>query len=299
MVRFKIKVPASTANLGAGFDTLGIALNLYNEVEIIEAEEDKIETYPKNKSLEILENNLFYKVFKETLEFLNIKNKKFLIKQYNYIPISRGLGSSASVIVAGIVSAFYIANKNLDTNLFFKLAYKYENHPDNLIPAWKGGFIVSAKTEYGTYFNKLYFPENLKFVAIIPELELSTEEARRVLPQQISLKDAVFNIQRVALFLSSLEKGNYELLKIAMEDRLHQPYRKKLIPNFDKVIENAYKAGALGVSLSGAGSTIIAIAKDNFESIGKAMKEAFNEVNIKSEYKILSIDTDGAKIEEI
>jgi len=296
---FKTKIPASTANLGAGFDTLGIALNLYNEIIIERSDKTVIETYPRNPKFENPEKNLFYVVLKETLEFLGKKDENFYIKQYNNIPISRGLGSSAAVIVGGIITAFHIAKRELTDELFFKLAYKYENHPDNLIPAWKGGFIVSTKTEEATYYNKLDFPEELSFVAIVPELELSTEDARRVLPKEVPLKDAVFNIQRVALFLSALQLGKYELLKVAMEDRLHQPYRKQLIPGFDDVISSAYDKGALGVSLSGAGSTIIAIARDNLDEIGKAMKDAFNKQGIKSDYKILKTDKDGAKVEEI
>jgi len=295
----QVRVPASSANLGAGFDTLGVALNLYNEIIIDKSDKTVIETYPKNIKFENPENNLFYKVLKDTLNFLGKKDENFYIKQYNNIPISRGLGSSASVIVGGIVSAFHLAKENLTEKLFFRLAYKYENHPDNLIPAWKGGFITSVKTEDGTYYNKLEFPDELKFIAIIPEIELSTEDARKVLPKEVPLKDAVFNIQRVGIFLSALQNRNYEMLKIGMEDKLHQPYRKSLIPGFDSVVENAYKNGALGVSLSGAGSTIIAIAKDSFDSIGNAMKEAFSKFNVNSEYKILKIDKNGAQVEEV
>jgi len=295
----KVKVPASTANLGAGFDTLGIALNLYNEIEIKESDRTIIETIPQNPNLEIPDKNLFYIVLKNTLKFLGKNVENFYIKQYNKIPISRGLGSSASIIVGAILSAFYIANEKLTDDLFFKIAYKYENHPDNLLPAWKGGFITSVKTDEKTYFNKLDFPNDLKFVAVIPDLELSTEEARKVLPKTVDIKDAIFNIQRVALFISAIQNRKYDLLKIAVEDKLHQPYRKKLIPNFDEVVESAYREGALAVYLSGAGSTIIAISDKNFNQIGKSMQNAFAKAGINSQYKILEIERDGAKVGEI
>jgi len=296
----KVKVPASTANLGAGFDTLGIALNLYNEIEVnTNTDFIKIETYPKNENLEIPEKNLFYIVLKDTLKFLGKNVENLHIKQYNNIPISRGLGSSASIITGAILTAFHIAGKKLTEDLFFNIAYKYENHPDNLLPAWKGGFIASAKTEKKTYFNKIAFPKELKFIAIIPDIELSTEEARKVLPKTVDIKDAIFNIQRVALFISAIQNKRYDLLKIAVEDRLHQPYRKKLIPGFDEVVNEAYKEGALAVYLSGAGSTIIAISDKNFENIAQAMQDTFAKVEINSQYKILEIDEDGAKIEEV
>jgi len=293
-----IKVPASTANLGAGFDTLGIALNLYNEFYIEESEEDEIITIPKNSEFENPEKNLFFRVLKDVLKMYGEEHRRFKVKQINRIPISRGLGSSASVIVGGIVAGFKILDKNLDDKTFFDIAYRYENHPDNLIPAYKGGFITALKDGDKTYYQKLFFPDEIKFIVVIPDFELSTEEARKVLPENIPLKDAIFNIQRVALFISALQNRKYELLKIAMEDRLHQPYRKKLIPEFDNVIRNAYSNGALGVSLSGAGSSIVALAKENFDAIGKAMVDTFSKVGIKAEYKILEKDDRGVYLTE-
>ncbi len=296
-MKIKVKVPASTANLGAGFDTLGIALSLYNEIYLEESDKDEIITIPKIEEFENPEKNLFFKVFKETLKINGEDEIKFKVKQIVNIPVSRGLGSSASVIVAGIVAGYKILNKELSDEDFFKIAYKFENHPDNLLPTFKGGFITALKEENETYYQKLYFPDELKFIVVIPDLELSTEEARKVLPRTVPLKDAVFNLQRVALFISSLQNRKYDLLKVAMEDKLHQPYREKLIPNFYKVIDNAYREGALGVSLSGAGSSIVAISNRNFERIGEAMREAFSEVGISSDYKILEIDKKGVEVE--
>ena len=294
----KIKVPASTANLGAGFDTLGIALSLYNEIYLEESDSNEIETEPKIKKFENPDKNLFFRVLEETLKQNGEFNKKFKIKQINNIPISRGLGSSASVIVAGIVAGYKVLNMDLTDEEFFKIAYRFENHPDNLLPSFKGGFITALKDGDKTYYQKLYFPDELKFIVVIPELELSTEDARKVLPESIPLKDAIFNLQRVALFISALQNKRFDLLKVAMEDRLHQPYREKLIPNFYKVIESAYDKGALGVSLSGAGSSIVAIARDNFAEIGEAMQNSFLEAGINSEYKILEIDKKGVEVAE-
>ncbi|RUM48703.1 MAG: homoserine kinase [Hydrogenothermus sp.] len=296
MKALRIKVPATSANLGAGFDTLGIALNLYNEFIVEENDSIEIETYPKFPEFENPDKNLFVKVLKTTCQFLGNEFHGVKVKQIINIPVSRGLGSSATAIVAGILAGFYANKKQPTDKEFFKIAYQFEPHPDNLLPAWKGGLITACIEGENTYYSKIPFPKDIKAVVVVPDFELSTEKARSVLPENISIKDAVYNIQRVSLFISALVNKNYELLKIAMNDKLHQPYRKQLIPNFDKVIKRALENGALGVSLSGAGSCMIALAKENFDKIGSGMVKAFNEVNISAEYKILEINEEGSKI---
>ena len=293
----KVKVPATTANLGAGFDTFGLALTLYNEFEVEEADGVFIESYPENKFLKNPENNLFIKVVKYLCEAEGKKFHGAKLKQTVTIPVARGLGSSATAIVAGILTGFAVHKKPLTDEEFFKVAYLFEPHPDNLLPAWKGGFITALKTEDKTYYSKIDFPQELKAVVVIPDFELSTELARSVLPKEIPLKDAVFNIQRASLFIRALQEKRFDLLKVAMEDRLHQPYRKSLIPNFDKVIQYAYDSGAVGASLSGAGSTMLALALDDFDKIGQAMVSAFSEAGINAKYLVLDVDTEGAKVE--
>jgi len=293
----KVKVPATTANLGAGFDTFGLALTLYNEFEVEEADGVFIESYPENEFLKNPENNLFIKVVKYLCEAEGKTFHGAKLKQTVNIPVARGLGSSATAIVAGILTGFAVHKKPLTDEEFFKVAYLFEPHPDNLLPAWKGGLIAALKTEDKTYYSKIDFPKELKAVVVIPDFELSTELARSVLPKEIPLKDAVFNIQRVSLFIRALQEKRFDLLKVAMEDRLHQPYRKSLIPNFDKVIQYAYDSGAVGASLSGAGSTMLALALDNFDKIGQAMVSAFSEAGINAKYLVLDVDTEGAKVE--
>jgi homoserine kinase len=293
----KVRVPATTANLGAGFDTFGLALTLYNEFEVEEADGVFIESYPENEFLKNPENNLFIKVVKYLCEAEGKTFHGAKLKQTVNIPVARGLGSSATAIVAGILTGFAVHKKPLTDEEFFKVAYLFEPHPDNLLPAWKGGFITALKTEDKTYYSKIDFPQELKAVVVIPDFELSTELARSVLPKEIPLKDAVFNIQRASLFIRALQEKRFDLLKIAMEDRLHQPYRKSLIPNFDKVIQYAYESGAVGASLSGAGSTMLALALNNFDKIGQAMVSAFSEAGINAKYLVLDVDTEGAKVE--
>jgi len=293
----KVKVPATTANLGAGFDTFGLALTLYNEFEVEEADGVFIESYPENEFLKNPENNLFIKVVKYLCEAEGKTFHGAKLKQTVNIPVARGLGSSATAIVAGILTGFAVHKKPLTDEEFFKVAYLFEPHPDNLLPAWKGGLIAALKTEDKTFYSKIDFPQELKAVVVIPDFELSTELARSVLPKEIPLKDAVFNIQRASLFIRALQEKRFDLLKVAMEDRLHQPYRKSLIPNFDKVIQYAYDSGAVGASLSGAGSTMLALALDNFDKIGQAMVSAFTEAGINAKYLVLDVDTEGAKVE--
>lgn len=293
----KVKVPATTANLGAGFDTFGLALTLYNEFEVEEVDGVFIESYPENEFLKNPENNLFIKVVKYLCEAEGNTFHGAKLKQTVNIPVARGLGSSATAIVAGILTGFAVHKKPLTDEEFFKVAYLFEPHPDNLLPAWKGGLIAALKTEDKTYYSKIEFPQELKAVVVIPDFELSTELARSVLPKEIPLKDAVFNIQRASLFIRALQEKRFDLLKVAMEDRLHQPYRKSLIPNFDKVIQYAYESGAVGASLSGAGSTMLALALDNFDKIGQAMVSAFSEAGINAKYLVLDVDTEGAKVE--
>jgi homoserine kinase len=295
----KVKVPATTANLGAGFDTFGLALTLYNEFEVEEADGIFIESYPENEFLKNPENNLFIKVVKYLCEAEGKTFHGAKLKQTVNIPVARGLGSSATAIVAGILTGFAVHKKPLTDEEFFKVAYLFEPHPDNLLPAWKGGLIAALKTEDKTYYSKIDFPQELKAVVVIPDFELSTELARSVLPKELPLKDAVFNIQRASLFIRALQEKRFDLLKVAMEDRLHQPYRKSLIPNFDKVIQYAYDSGAVGASLSGAGSTMLALALDNFDKIGQAMVSAFSEAGINAKYLVLDVDTEGARVEMV
>lgn len=295
----KVKVPATTANLGAGFDTFGLALKLYNEFIVEEAEGVFIDTQPKSQFLENPENNLYIQVVKYLCEREGKKFHGARLKQISNIPVARGLGSSASAIVAGILTGYAVHKRELTDEEFFEVAYRFEPHPDNLLPAWKGGFITALKTDTKTYYQKLDFPEEIKAVVVIPDFELSTEKARQVLPKSVPYKDAIFNLQRASLFITALINRRYDLFKVAMEDRLHQPYRKTLIPGFDEVIKVALDNGAVGASLSGAGSTILALATENFDLIGQSMVEAFKNFGIKAEYKVLDIDTQGASIEII
>ncbi|SNZ03070.1 homoserine kinase [Persephonella hydrogeniphila] len=299
MKKLRAIVPATTANLGAGFDTFGLALSLYNEFEVEEHDGVVIETIPDNPFLKTPEKNLFVQVLKYACERRGKTFHGAKVKQITNVPVARGLGSSATAIVAAILISATVSKVELTDDLFFEIAYRFEPHPDNLLPAWKGGFITALLQNKKTYYQHIDFPQDIKAVVVIPDFELSTEKARAVLPEKISLKDGVFNVQRASLFISALVNKQYDILKIAMDDRFHQPYRKKLIPGFDEVISNALEAGALGASLSGAGPTVLALAIEKFDDIGKAMIEGFEKHSIKADYKVLEVDKRGARVEII
>jgi len=296
-MKFKVSVPASTSNLGPGFDALGLALTLYNDFEVepsdfysVEIEGEGKDDLPKD------EKNLFLRAYRSTMEYLGL-SQPIKVKLTNRIPLGRGLGSSATAIVGGILAAEKIAGKKLSIAEVIDIAFKFEPHPDNVLPAYTGGFVVAATNGDLSYI-KLDFPEELKVIIVVPELFLSTEESRSVLPEKYDKKDVIFNIQRVALFLGALQKRDFKPLKGAVKDRIHQPYRCDLIPSFWEILSEGYKAGAYAVYLSGAGSCIGALADKNFDEIGKAMCNVFDALGIETRYLVLDVDKKGARIKD-
>ncbi len=276
----RLLVPATTTNFGAGFDTFGLALNLYNTFEFEESDAFGVDIEGEGKELPRDENNLVVKVYKRACEVFGISPRPFKLKQMNRIPTARGLGSSATAIVGGIEACVKLHSLEVDLKDKLGVAFEFEPHPDNLLPAFVGGFVVCVQNG-GLTFNKLTFPPELSLVFLVPDFELSTEEARRVIKREVPLKDAVFNIQRASLFVSALLTGKYELLKTAVEDRLHQPYRAKLVKGFNRVLEAGYSAGSYAVFLSGAGPTVCAITSEDLkEKVGASMKEAFEEEGV-------------------
>ncbi len=290
----KLLVPATTTNFASGFDTFGLALNLYNEFEVEESNKFSVEIEGEGNELPKDENNLVIKVYKRCCEIFKEEERPFKLIQRNKVPVERGLGSSATAIVGGIEIFCKLHKKELSVQEKLNVAFEFESHPDNLLPAFVGGFVICVKENKNLIYQKLKFPEDLTLIFAVPDFKVSTEKARKVLPENVSLKDAVFNIQRASLFVSSILTGRYELIRYALEDKLHEPFRKRLIKGFDKVKESAYKKGALGVFISGSGPTVCAIAKDNEEEIGKSMKEAFKEEDINAYLLFLKGSERGA-----
>jgi len=295
---FKVLVPASTSNLGPGFDALGLALKLYNEFTVKPSGSYIVEIRGEGEeSLAIDESNLFIKSYRSACKYIGF-DQPIELHQLNRIPLGRGLGSSATAIVGGILAAEKLSGKKLSLPEVIDIAFKFEPHPDNVLPAYTGGFVIAA-TNGDLSYVKLDFPEELKVVIVVPELFLSTQESRSVLPESYSKEDVTFNIQRVALLLGALQKRDFGLLKEAVKDRVHQPYRCDLIPSFWEILSEGYRAGAYAVYLSGAGSCIGALADRNFDDIGRAMCNVFDSLGIESRYLVLDVDREGARIVEI
>ena len=290
----KLKVPATTTNFGSGFDTFGLALNLYNTFIFEESDAFGVEIEGEGKDLPKDENNLVVKVYKRACEVFGVSPKPFKLKQINKVPTARGLGSSATAIVGGIEACVKLHPLDVGLEEKIKVAFEFEPHPDNLLPAFVGGFVICVQNG-GLTFNKLSFPSDLSLVFAVPDFELSTEEARSVIKREVSLKDAIFNIQRASLLVSAILTGRYELLKTAVEDKLHQPHRAGLIKGFNRVLEAGYSAGSYAVFLSGAGPTICAITpEDKKDKVANAMREAFGEEGINARVFELKAEDRGA-----
>ncbi len=299
MHKVTIKVPASTTNLGPGFDCLGLALKLYNTVEMERTEEKDITikiSGEGEKELPRDELNIILSAIKLVFDKAGEKLCGLRIRQVNQIPIGRGLGSSAAARLAGIMAANELLKANLSEGEILRLAAELEGHPDNVAASLFGGLVIVGREGKDFRWLRLEVPENLKVVVAIPEKRLSTQRARDILPEKISLSDAVFNLSRVAMLVSSLISGRWQYLAVSTQDRLHQPYRSSLVPGMEEVFEAALKEGARGAFLSGAGSTVAALADENEKRIGKAMQEAFLKKGLKSRVKVLEIDKKGAQV---
>jgi len=299
MHKVTVKVPASTTNLGPGFDCLGLALKLYNTVEMERTEEKDITIKISGEGEEELprdELNIILSAIKLVFDKAGEKLCGLRIRQVNQIPIGRGLGSSAATRLAGIMAANELLKANLSEGEILRLAAELEGHPDNVAASLFGGLVIVGREGKDFRWLRLEVPENLKVVVAIPEKRLSTQRARDILPEKISLSDAVFNLSRVAMLVSSLISGRWQYLAVSTQDRLHQPYRSSLVPGMEEVFEAALKEGARGAFLSGAGSTVAALADENEKRIGKAMQEAFLKKGLKSRVKVLEIDKKGAQV---
>lgn len=292
----KFQIPATSANLGAGFDALGLALTFYNYVEMEES--DRIDISSAD-GLEIPtdEKNLIYISAKDLYNVCGKKLEGLKLIQTNNIPMARGLGSSSACIVAGLAGANHMLGNPLSTDDLVDLAAQIEGHPDNTAPALLGGIVTAVFDGRKVHWVKQEVYTKLKFVAIIPDFELKTEKARACLPSQISHKDAVYNLSRAALFSASLLTGKFENLRTAVHDRLHQPYRMELIPHCREVFDIAYTHGAYGAFISGAGPTVMAIVDEENTYFAGKMKFSLENAGLGGwEVHEFHIDNDGTRI---
>ncbi|MEE9538191.1 MAG: homoserine kinase [candidate division NC10 bacterium] len=297
--RITIRLPASTANLGSGFDVLGLALGLYNTIEM-ETTSRGVEVTVEGEGAERLQGegkrSLVVRAAEAAFAHLGVTPPGLKVHLRNEIPLKRGLGSSGTACLGGIIGAAELTGRPLSPQEILKLALPLEGHPDNITPSLVGGLTASCLSEGEVRYVKIPLPEAITVVAVIPEQQLSTAEARRALPRQVPFADAVHNVSRVALLVGAMVAGDLSLLDEATRDRLHQPYRAKLLPGMEEVLEVARRGGALAAFLSGAGSTVVALVNQGAETVGAEMAEAWARIGLRAEVKVLAIDREGIQL---
>jgi homoserine kinase len=294
----RVRVPATSANLGPGFDTLGLALSLYNELTLAEADGVTVSVQGEGQGqLPATAANVVAQAARALFEAAGRRFTGVAIECVNRIPLSRGLGSSAAAWLGGMLGANALAGTPLDRAALLALAARAEGHPDNVAAALHGGLTVSCETPAGVLAVSVPLPDTIRWVVLIPELTSATAEARAVLPPTVPRADAVFNIQRASLLLASLQAKRVDLLHAAMHDRLHQPYRLKLFPWMPAVVAAAREAGALGCVLSGAGPSLLAAVAEDPGGVGRAMTAALRAAGVPGQARALDVDTTGAVVE--
>jgi len=302
-MKFVVKSPATTANLGPGFDCLGLALQVWNELEVIsigdglhfEIEGEGQNLLPKN------ERNPIYQTMLAAAKHLGKTLPKGLnIKATNRIPLGSGMGSSSAAIVSGVYAAFFLTGAPLDKELIFELAATLEGHPDNVAPCIFGGLTASMMEEDHFITHSLLVAD-LALLVITPNVTLPTSKSRAALPQVIPHKDAVYNLGHALLLTEGLRTGDLDLIACAMKDRLHQPYRLPLIPGAAEALTAAQNAGAVASTLSGAGSSLLAVLRSQADAkaVGEAMQTEFARHEISSRIFTPAIDFEGTTLIEM
>jgi len=300
-----VTVPATTANLGPGFDCIGAALSLYNRFQFSRLEPSATEklkitvTGKEAAKVKTDDSNLAYQAFLKLYDRLNQSPPPVAIHIDMQVPLARGLGSSATAIVGGLVGANELAGKPLSQVEVMQLAIELEGHPDNVVPALLGGCrLAASNTPSGSWeICDIPWHPNIVPVVAIPDFELSTAEARKVLPADYSKADAIFNAAHLGLLVRALETGNENWLRCALQDKIHQPYRQSLIKGYEGVQQAALNAGAYEMVISGAGPTLLALTDvANAVAVEKGMAAAWMEFGVKAEVRAIGLDTQGAQV---
>jgi len=310
-MKVSVKVPATTANLGSGFDCLGMALPIYNVVTIEETvlpgsgieinmmsennsdDEFAIEHIPTD------ENNIVFKAVEMLYNSIGQVPSELKITIKSQIPIAKGLGSSASVVVGGLMAANELLGHPADEPALLSIAAEVEGHPDNVTPAIIGGLVLTSQEDDGSIiYRKLQWPSEWNLTVCIPDYELATEISRSVLPKEVPLKDAAFNTKRIAMFMEAIHTKDAELMKYALQDKLHQPYRTKLVPGLVEIMASLkHEENVLGCVLSGAGPAILVISqKNNLDRIKSIVHDTWADLNVKTDIRTLKVEEMGAHI---
>ena len=298
-----LRIPATSANLGSGFDTIGMAVSLYNifkVMEILPSGEFKIEAHGEGaKELSNPDVNLLIQAYKRTCELWGEKAPGFSMWCHNIIPLCRGLGSSSSAVVAGVLIAEYIVGKNQHRESeLLRIMTMIEGHPDNVAPCYLGGMVVSCwNGEDLRYVRLPALPSDLLCVVAVPDEKVKTSEARKALPKNVKFEDAVFNLGRAALLTAAWATGKWDYLKWGMDDRLHQPYRSKLFSGGEVIFSRVQELPeCVSVAISGSGPSVIAFVNGATHRVAETMCRTFTEYGVRSQFFVLDSSAQGAKV---
>lgn len=301
----RVRVPATTANLGSGFDTIGLALTLYNFYDVIGVDEPgayKVEVIGEGSSeLSDEASNLVIQSYEKACRKWGIEPPGLSLRCLNAIPLCRGLGSSASAVAGGVLLANAVRDEPLPVEKLLPVMVAIEGHPDNVVPCCLGGLVVSCVDGEELRYVKLPPPpERITAVVAVPDVQVRTEDARKVLPKQVDMNDAVFSLNRAALLAASWAAGKWENLPWAMDDRLHQPFRSKLFPGGDRILDAVKTVrNCLGVAISGSGPSVLAIAQGTPGDVAEAMCRIFSENGVRSRFFVLNVDEEGASLDDV
>lgn len=295
-----VTVPATTANLGPGFDCLGAALSLSNQFHFQKSATTQITARGLDADKVLTDaRNLAYQAFGYCYDFLDKDPPDISLEIHLGVPLARGLGSSATAIVGGLLGANALLDYPLTTPQLLNLAIEMEGHPDNVVPALLGGCQLTASGvgDQGWVTLPLAWHESVVPVIAIPEFELATKTARQVLPPHLSYGDAIFNAAHLALLVQGLASGNPQWLQAGLQDRLHQPYRQALISGYEQVQRAALKAGAYGLVISGAGPTLLALTSpQDAQAVAEAMGSAWAKVGVLAKTQVAQLNLQGATV---
>ncbi len=310
-MKVSVKVPATSANLGPGFDCMGLAIPLYNtvtieetvlpgtgiEINVLAADSSENELLMEHIPMD--ENSIVYKAVELLYNSIGQTPSELKITIQSEIPIARGLGSSASVIVGGLIAANELLGRPADETALLSIATEVEGHPDNVTPAIVGGLVITSQEDDGSIvYRKLDWPEEWHLTVCVPDYELATDISRSVLPKEVPMIDAVFNAKRMGMFVHAVHTKDVELMKLALKDRLHQPYRTKLVPGLEKIIANLkHEENIIGTVLSGAGPSILIVSNGNgLDKIKSIVRETWADLNVKAQIFDTVIEKQGATI---
>ena len=303
MTLVRVKTPATTANLGPGYDCLGLALDVWNtiEVEVPDGGDSVVEVTGEGAGeLATGRDNLVYRSMEFLFQDAGQEMPPLRIKCENAIPLARGMGSSAAAIAGGLVAANAMCSEDYTANDLLEMAATIEGHPDNVAAAVMGGMqlVIMDETEDDRrlYTVPVNVPPELHAVVFVPDVRISTEDARAVLPETVSVADAVHNMGRVGLLVVGMATNHPEYLAIATQDRLHQPYRQPLFPAMKVIFKAALDAGALGVFLSGSGSTVLALTKGREMTVAYEMAEAARQASVEGNVSVTQPTVQGAHL---